>query len=154
MSGWILIYFPDLTVPQLISIDVVFLLKNYCNVIEHMFLVFNVQVLFNCCYEYVISVGTWRGVYTSGVVACVPRHVTLVSFLVPVEDSVFGLDGSEYPIRFWMVVSGLLRPLLCLDQENWGFQQIVDLVDDDRVYLNVIVFDFSFDRTLSSDLDH
>ena len=76
-----------------------------------MLLVFTVQVLFNFFHDNVIFVGPWREEYASGVVACLPRYGKLVPFLVPVYDAVLGIGVAPCPIRFWVVVSGLLIPL-------------------------------------------
>ena len=73
----------------------------------------------------------------SGVCDCVPRYVIIVPLLIPVYYVLLDLGGAAYPIRFWIVVSGLLSTLLWQEQENWGFWHIVDLMDDDGVYLNV-----------------
>ena len=48
----------------------------------------------------------------SGVGACGIRYGTLVTILVTVNDAVFGIGGAQCTIRFWVVVSGLLMPLL------------------------------------------
>ena len=77
----------------------------------------------------------------------------IVPLLVPVYYLLLDLGGAAYPIRFWMVVRGLLITLLWREQENWGFQHIVDLVDDDGAYLTATVFTISFNRNLFSDVD-
>ena len=89
----------------------------------------------------------------SSICDCVPRYVIIVPLLIPVYYVLLDLGGAAYPIRFWIVVSGLLSTLLWQEQENWGFQHIVDLVDDDGVYLTATVFNISFNRNLFSDLD-
>ena len=88
-----------------------------------------VQFLFNLCNENAICVGTWHRAYVYGVSACVPRYGALVPFLVPVED-------------VWQ------------EQENWGFQSVVDIVYDDGVYLTFIIFSLPFNPNLYSNLDH
>ena len=77
----------------------------------------------------------------------------LVPLLVPVEDEVFGICDEPCPIRFWMVVRGLLSSLLWQEKEDWGFWNKFELVDDYGVYLAVIVFNLQFYLTLSYDLD-
>ena len=52
-----------------------------------------------------------------------------------------------------MILSGLLIPLLWREQENWGFWLIIDLINDDGMYMTVIIFNILFDRTLYSGLD-
>ena len=66
----------------------------------------------------------------------------------------FGLGGAPCPIRFQMVVSYFLTPILWKNQKNWGLCNIADLVDDAGVYLTLIVFNIKFQYTLSYDLDH
>ena len=53
----------------------------------------------------------------SGVGSFIQRYGTLVTLLVPIKDTVFGLSGAPCTIRFQMVVRGLLTPLLWRDQE-------------------------------------
>ena len=121
---------------------------------SNMFLAFNIQFLFNLLHEKVICVGTWHGAHASGVGACIPRYGTLEPFLIPGEDEVFGLDGPPCLIRFLVVVSGLLNPLLCIEQENWVLWHKVEIVDDDRVYPTFIIFNSIFNCTLYSDINH
>ena len=56
--------------------------------------------------------------------------------------------------NIWMVVSGLLSLLLWRDQASWGFRYIVDIVDDDGMYLTIIVLNIPFNYTLSYLLYH
>ena len=81
-----------------------------------MFLVFTVQVFFDCSHENVICAGTCSGAYESSVGASIPMYVILVPLLVTVYDSVFSLGGSPCPIRFLMVVGGMFSPMLWQDQ--------------------------------------
>ena len=89
--------------------------------------------------------------YASVFGAHILRYSVPVALLVPLEDTVFGIGGASCPIRFWMVVRGLLIPLLWKDQENWGFGYVVDVVDDHGFYLTIIVFNILFNSTLYAD---
>ena len=118
-----------------------------------MLLVFTVQVLYNCFCENVIYVSTWCLAYASVFGACIQRYGKLLPLLGPVEYAVISLGGSPYSIRFYMVVSGLLIPLLWQEKLNWVFSHIIHLVDDYGVYLTIIIFNLTIHHNLSSDLD-
>ena len=102
-----------------------------------------------------MRVSAWRGAHAYGAGDLIIRYGTILTFLVPIEDTLLGLGGARCSTRFCMVVGGFSIPLLWQDQENWGFWNIIDLMSDDGVYRLVIFFNITFDCTsFSSDLYH
>ena len=75
-------------------------------------------------------------------------------FLILVEVSVLGLGNTPFPVMFWVVVGCLLCPLLWLYQACLILRYVVNIVNDDGMYLPIVILNLLLGCFFTSDLYH